>query len=180
MTTSTISTTSAASTASDAPVASTSQKSTPEECEASPTVHFAANVETISPEPTDISKLMSPSPTPATQNARPAVSPDQMRDLSSSLQGAHLQERRMGIFSFEPYSLPPSRVGPHSCFRVSFPLGTSSSLCFSFFRPKKWPLCLNSLRPTHRHARWDAGTARTLRSPPKGEEETTNPSPAQP
>lgn len=40
----------------------------------------------------------------------PEVTPEDLRELSKSLQGRHLQERRMNIFAFEPFSLPASRV----------------------------------------------------------------------
>src|SRR5512140_540867 len=38
------------------------------------------------------------------------VTPEQLRDLSKRLKACPLQERRMNIFSYEPFSLPPSRV----------------------------------------------------------------------
>lgn len=37
------------------------------------------------------------------------VTPEQIRDLARRLKADPLQERRMNIFSYEPYSLPPSR-----------------------------------------------------------------------
>ncbi|KAK4115916.1 Pkinase-domain-containing protein [Canariomyces notabilis] len=38
------------------------------------------------------------------------VTPDQIRDLSNRLRACPLQERRMNIFSYEAFSLPPSRT----------------------------------------------------------------------
>ncbi|KAK1759323.1 Serine/threonine-protein kinase oca2 [Echria macrotheca] len=38
------------------------------------------------------------------------VTPEQLRDLSKRLKACPLQERRMNIFSYEPFSLPPSRT----------------------------------------------------------------------
>ncbi|OIW31985.1 Pkinase-domain-containing protein [Coniochaeta ligniaria NRRL 30616] len=39
-----------------------------------------------------------------------AVTPEDLRALSKSLKACPLQERRMGIFAYEPYSLPASRT----------------------------------------------------------------------
>lgn len=38
------------------------------------------------------------------------ATPEQLKALSSSLHGVKLQEQRMKGYSFEPFSLPPSRV----------------------------------------------------------------------
>jgi len=38
------------------------------------------------------------------------VTPEQLRDLSKRLKACPLQERRMNIFNYEAFSLPPSRV----------------------------------------------------------------------
>lgn len=76
--------------------------------ESSPAVRFASNVETISPQPSDINHLISP---PDSQDASPSATSDQIRNLSRTLQNTNLQEKRLNNFMFEPYSLPPSRVG---------------------------------------------------------------------
>lgn len=71
-----------------------------------PTVRFKSTVQEIDPQQ---SRTLSYS---AHSNNDPAaeVTPEDIRALSKSLQGHRLQERRMNIFSFEPYSLPASRV----------------------------------------------------------------------
>ena len=67
-----------------------------------PAVRFAFNVETISPE-------TATRPTP--KDGTLSTPNNEMGYVSQSLRDAHVQERRMSIFTFEPYSLPPSRVG---------------------------------------------------------------------
>lgn len=69
----------------------------------SPTVRFASATEEI--EPTNIQSLDSvPSQNIAGQDV------DRLKELSQSLHGTNLQERRMSHFAFEPVSLPASRV----------------------------------------------------------------------
>lgn len=58
------------------------------------------------------------------------VTPEDLKALSSSLQGNRLQERRMNIFSFEAYSLPASRVRLSLCH--SFAIMLQSLVCFTF------------------------------------------------
>jgi len=68
-------------------------------------VRFRSTVEEIS----DPEKL-STGPSKDLSIEFPGVSAEELRELSKSLQGSHLQERRMNIFAFEPFSLPASRV----------------------------------------------------------------------
>lgn len=44
----------------------------------------------------------------------------ELRNLSSTLQQSRVQARRMENFSFEPVSLPPSRVGRRLPYDVEF------------------------------------------------------------
>jgi len=69
--------------------------------EGSPLVRFASNDEEIEPIQLD-------SPRPERQFSGQTEA--QLRELSESLSGTHLQSRRMSHFSFEPVSLPTSRV----------------------------------------------------------------------
>lgn len=84
-----------------------------------PAVRFASSVEEITPTVTTTSPTETLSPTDAAtgdgEETLAEVTPDQIRALSKSLQGAPLQQRRMNVFGFEPYSLPASRVS--SLFR---------------------------------------------------------------
>lgn len=72
--------------------------------EGSPTVRFASVNEEIAPDSYD--NLNSTHPTPDA----PSNDDQKLRELSQSLQGSHLQGRRMSHFAFEPVSLPASRV----------------------------------------------------------------------
>ncbi|GKT47259.1 serine/threonine-protein kinase PAK 5 [Colletotrichum spaethianum] len=76
-----------------------------------PAVRFASSVQEITPTVTTTSPTDTQSPTDAATGASLAeVTPEDLRALSKSLQGAPLQQRRMNVFGFEPYSLPASRV----------------------------------------------------------------------
>jgi hypothetical protein len=76
-----------------------------------PAVRFASTVEEIAPPPeAQRTKESSTSATDTAGAELPEVTPEELRALSKSLQGRHLQERRMNIFAFEPFSLPASRV----------------------------------------------------------------------
>ncbi|KHO02128.1 Protein kinase-like domain protein [Metarhizium album ARSEF 1941] len=69
-----------------------------------PAVRFASLIEEISP---------SAAPPAASQVADYSfaeVAADELKSFTKSLQGRHLQERRMNTFQFEAFSLPPSRV----------------------------------------------------------------------
>ncbi|KAJ0379030.1 hypothetical protein COL26b_002810 [Colletotrichum chrysophilum] len=77
-----------------------------------PAVRFASSVQEITPTVTTTSPTDTQSPIDAALGdaSLSEVTPDQLRALSKSLQGAPLQQRRMNVFGFEPYSLPASRV----------------------------------------------------------------------
>jgi hypothetical protein len=76
---------------------------------ASPAVRFASVNEEIAPAET-LQSLDSLSTPAAGDDADAAGGAQQLKQLSESLQGTHLQERRMSHFAFEPVSLPVSRV----------------------------------------------------------------------
>ena len=70
-----------------------------------PAVRFSSAVEEIAPEPAPLS--------PGDADLSPSsneVAVEQLKEFTKSLHGRPLQERRMGDFHFEPFSLPPSRV----------------------------------------------------------------------
>ncbi|KAL3427411.1 Serine/threonine-protein kinase oca2 [Phlyctema vagabunda] len=71
---------------------------------ASPTVRFASVNEEIEPKP--LEALDSGASQPQMSGSAQA----EIQQLSKSLHGTHLQERRMSHFAFEPVSLPASRV----------------------------------------------------------------------
>ncbi|KAK9422365.1 putative Kinase-like domain-containing protein [Seiridium unicorne] len=79
---------------------------------AAPAVRFASKVEQFAPDG-------SQSRTEPTKNASspglqpPNITPEQMRALSQSLADTNLQEQRMKSFSYQPFSLPASRVPSH-------------------------------------------------------------------
>lgn len=72
-------------------------------------VRFKSEIEEISPEQTVSSEAPASQQYAGLQNPG-EVTPALLRELSRSLHGSHLQELRMNTFSFEPFSLPPSRV----------------------------------------------------------------------
>lgn len=80
-----------------------------------PTVRFKSTVQEIDPQQsTTLSNSAHSNNDPAAE-----VTPEDLRALSKSLQANRLQERRMNIFSFEPYSLPASRVClTQACFDI--------------------------------------------------------------
>lgn len=82
----------------------------------SPAVRFASSSQEIEPVQLDETNTTS-----ASGEAGGSGGPgQQLRDLSDSLSGTHLQSRRMSHFNFEPVSLPASRVrelhAPHSLY----------------------------------------------------------------
>jgi hypothetical protein len=76
----------------------------PKKAESSPAVRFASVNEEI--EPANVESLESNPPT----QSIPGNEQEQLKELSKTLQSAHLQKRRMSHFDFEPVSLPASRV----------------------------------------------------------------------
>jgi hypothetical protein len=68
-------------------------------------VRFASVNEEIEPE-NSLEPLDSAPPTQEITNSKDAT----IKELTKTLQGSHLQERRMSHFAFEPVSLPVSRV----------------------------------------------------------------------
>jgi hypothetical protein len=96
----------------DRPGASQDPSDPPEDqkvpTEGTPAVRFSFAVEEIVPDQTGTD---SHGTSKAGGRGDPGeVTPEQLRALSKSLQRSNLQERRMSIFAFEPFSLPPSRV----------------------------------------------------------------------
>ena len=83
--------------------------------EGSPTVRFASTNEEIEPE-RSLDHLEAAASTQEISNTNDAT----IKELTKTLQGSHLQERRMSHFAFEPVSLPASRV----CFSSLY-TGTS-------------------------------------------------------
>lgn len=69
-----------------------------------PAVRFKSTVQEIDPQHTLSDSPLSPA------DHVGELTPDDIKALSHSLQGTSLQERRMKNYSFEPFSLPASRV----------------------------------------------------------------------
>lgn len=69
-----------------------------------PAVRFASKAEEIAPVPSAASETAGEGPVMTEENAQ------QIKELSKSLQGRPLQQRRMNTSHFETFSLPPSRV----------------------------------------------------------------------
>ncbi|CAN8102170.1 unnamed protein product [Discula destructiva] len=70
-----------------------------------PAVRFKSTVQEIDPQ-----RSLSKAPSSERMGA---VSPEEIKALSESLQGHSLQDQRMNHFNFEAYSLPASRVPSH-------------------------------------------------------------------
>ena len=76
-----------------------------------PAVRFKSVVEEINPAaPSQSYTTSGKDEAPGEDGETGEVTADQIRALSKSLRGCHLQERRMNIFSYQPFSLPASRV----------------------------------------------------------------------
>ncbi|KAH8808939.1 kinase-like domain-containing protein [Xylogone sp. PMI_703] len=69
------------------------------------TVRFASVAQEIEPE-----QSLQSVPSAATPEKLSSREQEELRQISKSLQGTQLQERRMSQFAFEPVSLPPSRI----------------------------------------------------------------------
>ncbi|KAI1268886.1 Pkinase-domain-containing protein [Xylariaceae sp. FL1019] len=69
-------------------------------------VRFASNVEKIDPPAVSIS----PEQTPEDIRIDSSATPEQIQQLTDCLHGTQLQEQRLQNYSFQPFSLPPSRV----------------------------------------------------------------------
>ncbi|KAK3944930.1 Serine/threonine-protein kinase oca2 [Diplogelasinospora grovesii] len=76
-----------------------------------PAVRFKSAVEEISPRATATNS--SATVKDGSLGEPGAVTPEQIRALSKSLRACPIQERRMNIFSYEPFSLPASRTASH-------------------------------------------------------------------
>ncbi|KFY63541.1 hypothetical protein V496_03849 [Pseudogymnoascus sp. VKM F-4515 (FW-2607)] len=81
----------------------------------SPAVRFASSSQEIEPVQLDETNTTSASG----ETDRFGGPGPQLRDLSDSLSGTHLQSRRMSHFNFEPVSLPASRVPSTESFQES-------------------------------------------------------------
>ncbi|KAH8889729.1 Pkinase-domain-containing protein [Thozetella sp. PMI_491] len=84
---------------------------------AQPAVRFKSTIEEISPPPNPVvaaeTTNEASNPPPRGLGNPGEVSPEELRALSKSLMAAPLQERRMNIFAYEPFSLPASRTASH-------------------------------------------------------------------
>lgn len=80
----------------------------------SPTVRFASATEEIEPQSVEALDAV-PSEKISGQDE------ERLKELSKTLHGSHLQERRMSHFAFEPVSLPASRVRMLSLRRCLLP-----------------------------------------------------------
>lgn len=91
-----------------------------EPSEVHPSVRFKSAVQEISPESTTSRGSFSKHSHHIDHVALGVseVTPDDIRALSQSLKSCPLQERRLGIFSYEPYSLPVSRVSTLPRLRI--------------------------------------------------------------
>ncbi|TLS31257.1 hypothetical protein PpBr36_02893 [Pyricularia pennisetigena] len=126
---------------------------------AAPSVRFRSVVEEIGPEVMQ-SGSSSEVPAPVDAHELGEVTPAQLSALTKSLQGSHLQERRMNIFSFQPVSLPASRVRHLSHPVVAHaPSFKCASADLGFHAPKQTPSHEedSSKNPTRQNTRSTAG-----------------------
>ncbi|KAK4223766.1 putative nitrogen permease reactivator protein [Podospora fimiseda] len=79
------------------------------EIPSSPAVRFKSTIEEIAPD----NAASCPQQQHVSLGDPSQVSPEELRDLSDRLKACPLQERRMNIFSYDPISLPASRVRYH-------------------------------------------------------------------
>lgn len=73
-----------------------------------PAVRFKSTIEEIGPN--DAASTGLPIADGGALGDPGQVTPEDIRNLSDRLRACPLQERRLNIFSYEPFSLPPSRV----------------------------------------------------------------------
>ena len=74
-----------------------------------PAVRFASTTEEISTDDPAINPVVSEK----TREDGHSMTPgdvEQLKEFTKSLHGEPLQQKRMGTYQFEPFSLPPSRV----------------------------------------------------------------------
>ncbi|KAK3353185.1 hypothetical protein B0T25DRAFT_204144 [Lasiosphaeria hispida] len=95
--------------------ATSSTNATDPSADQTPAVRFKSTIEEIAPD--DTSAACHPAKTDTPLGDPGEVTPEQIRDLTKRLKACPLQERRMNIFSYEAFSLPPSRV----CFVLQVP-----------------------------------------------------------
>ncbi|GAB1318598.1 Nitrogen permease reactivator protein [Madurella fahalii] len=79
-----------------------------EQSQSPPAVRFKSTIEEITPD--DAISTAIPPADGVSLGEPGQVTPEQIRDLSNRLRACPLQERRMNIFSYEAFSLPPSRT----------------------------------------------------------------------
>ncbi len=80
----------------------------PQQPQSSPGVRFKSTIEEIAPD--HAPSTSQPLADGIRLGSPGQVTPDDIRELSNKLRACPLQERRMNIFSYEPVSLPVSRV----------------------------------------------------------------------
>lgn len=78
-------------------------------------VRFSSITEEIAPSRSELSPVPEQIPQSQQSHQKPPTDEEQLRSLAMSLQGSQLQESRARNFSFEPMSLPSSRVCSPSC-----------------------------------------------------------------
>ena len=98
-------------------------------------VRFSSITEEIEPGRSDLSPVPEQPQQPLSRDQK--TEEEQLRSLAMSMQGAQLQESRLRNFSFDPMSLPSSRVCHilslicrRVCFRVSRSLHAPSDIYF--------------------------------------------------
>ena len=77
----------------------------------SPAVRFKSTIEEIAPDDASTNPQQQQEAQGVSLGNPGDVSADELRDLSSRLKACPMQEKRMNIFSYDPISLPASRVG---------------------------------------------------------------------
>jgi hypothetical protein len=108
-------------------------------------VRFNSAVQEIEPQHVETSAVPFARPADHAPYGNPSdITPEELKALSKSLKACPLQERRMGIFAYEPYSLPVSRVSASIVHLHSF----GANPCVPYFNtalywlPRHCPLLL--------------------------------------
>ena len=105
-------------------------------------VRFSSIAEEIEPGRSDLSPVSELPEQPDQPEQRRPTDEEQLRSLAMSMQGAQLQESRLRNFSFDPMSLPSSRVCPY--LSLFFGVGCSSESS----NPFKLKVIFTSHNPT--------------------------------
>ena len=111
-------------------------------------MRFKSTIEEISPDDAASGSSVAAAKAKALLGNPGEATPEQIRDLSNRLKACPLQERRMNIFSYEAFSLPPSRVGDFLSHSPRLPGAVSCPARPGTLTPRPAPAQMTSTEAT--------------------------------